>query len=111
MLVLDANWRVELPQAVLALLGDRVWVPREVLLAFVKQMKNLLDRQLLPRQLLTTRESQVLELLFRRLTNKEIACDLKISERTVKFHACNVLNKLGFENRKKLLKTSELESV
>jgi hypothetical protein len=44
MLVLDANWKMELPHAVLALLGDRVWVPREVLLAFVKQMKNLLSR-------------------------------------------------------------------
>ena len=111
MLVLDANWRMELPQAVLALLEDRVWVPREVLFAFVKQMKNLLDRQLSPRQLLTARESQVLELLFRRLTNKEIARDLKISERTAKFHVCNVLNKLSLENRKKLLKTSEPESV
>jgi DNA-binding NarL/FixJ family response regulator len=44
------------------------------------------DPQLLSGQLLTARESQVLELLFRRLTNKEIAGDLKISERTAKFH-------------------------
>jgi DNA-binding NarL/FixJ family response regulator len=103
MLVLDANWKMELLQAVLALLGDRVWLPREVLLAFVKEMKNLLDRQLLSGQLLTARESQVLELLFRRLTNKEIGGALKISERTAKFHVCNVLNKLGLENRKKLI--------
>ena len=111
MLVLDGNWKMELPQAVRALLGDRVWVPREVLLAFVKQMKNLLDRQLLPGQLLTAREGQVLELLFRRLTNKEIAGQLKISERTAKFHVCNALNKLGLDNRKKLLKTSGPLSV
>jgi DNA-binding NarL/FixJ family response regulator len=39
-------------------------------------------------QLLTARKSQVLELLFRRLTNKEIAGDLKISERMAKFHVC-----------------------
>jgi DNA-binding NarL/FixJ family response regulator len=37
---------------------------------------------------LTARESQVLELLFRLLTNKEIAGDLKISERTARLHVC-----------------------
>jgi DNA-binding NarL/FixJ family response regulator len=111
MLVLDANWKTELRQAVLALLGDRVWVPRQVLLTFVKQMKSLLDRQLLHGQLLTARESDVLELLFRRLTNKQIAGDLNISERTAKFHVCNVLNKLGLENRKDLLKTIERNCV
>jgi DNA-binding NarL/FixJ family response regulator len=74
-------------------------------------MKNLLERQLLPGQLLTGRESQVLQLLFRGLTNKEIACDLNISERTAKFHVCNVLNKLGLEGRKNMLKTFGVESV
>ena len=62
---------------------------------FCKADEELLDRQLLPGQLLTTLESQVLELLFRQLTNKQIAVDLRISERTAKFHVCSVLNKLG----------------
>jgi len=48
-------------------------VPSEVLLAFVKQMKTLLDRQLLADQSLTAREGQLLQLLFRHFTNKEIA--------------------------------------
>jgi len=103
MLALDKQWKTELLKAALALLGNRLWVPREVLLAFVKQMRILLDRQLLPEQSLTTREGQVLQLLFRRLTNKEIAYELKISERTAKFHVSNVLNKLGLENRRNLL--------
>lgn len=111
MLVLDDDWKSELLKATFALLGNRLWVPPEVLLSFIKQMKALLDRQLLPGQLLTGRESQVLQLLFRRLTNKEIACGLKISERTAKFHVCNVLNKLGLENRKNLLETFRLESA
>jgi DNA-binding NarL/FixJ family response regulator len=111
MLALDKNWKAELPKAVVALLGNRLWVPPEVLLAFVKQMKRLLDRQLLPGQSLTAREGQVLQLLFRRLTNKEIACELKISERTAKFHVCNVLNKIGLENRKDLLEAFGVESV
>jgi DNA-binding NarL/FixJ family response regulator len=45
----------------------------------------------------------VLQLLFRRLTNKEIAYQLNISERTAKFHVSNVLRKLGIENRRNLL--------
>jgi FixJ family two-component response regulator len=38
-----------------------------------------------------------------RLTNKEIARELEISVRTAKFHVCNLLNKLGLENRRNLL--------
>jgi DNA-binding CsgD family transcriptional regulator len=103
MLVLDKQWKTELAKAAFALLGNRMWVPAEVLLAFVKQVKILLETQLLPEESLTAREGQVLQLLFRRITNKEIAYELKISERTAKFHVSNVLNKLGFENRRDLL--------
>lgn len=103
MVVLDKQWQTELPKAVLAVLDAQPWVPAEVLLSFARQMKVLLDRQLLPGHSLTARESQVLQLLFRRLTNKEMACDLNISERTAKFHVCNVFNKLGLKSRKDLL--------
>ena len=105
MVVLDENWKSALPKAVLALLSNELWIPPEVLLDFVKRMRILLNRQLLPGQSLTARQNHVLQLLFRRLTNKEIACDLKISERTAKFHVCNVFNKLGMENRKNLFET------
>jgi len=100
---LHKQWETELPKAALALLRGRLWVPPEVLLAFVKQMKTLLDRQLLAGQSLTAREGQVLQLLFRHLTNKEIAHQLNISERTARFHVSNVLGKLGLENRRNLL--------
>jgi DNA-binding NarL/FixJ family response regulator len=103
MLVLDEDWKSELPKAIITLLSNRLWVPGEVLLAFVNLMKTVLDRQLLPGQSLTAREGQVLQLLFRSFTNKEIACGLNISERTAKFHVCNVLNKLGLENRRHFL--------
>jgi DNA-binding CsgD family transcriptional regulator len=102
-LELDEKWQTELQKAVVAVLGDRLWVPPEVLLAFAQEMRILLDKQLLPGHSLTARESQVLQLLFRRLTNKEIAGELEISERTAKFHVCNLLNKLGLENRRDLL--------
>ena len=48
---------------------------------------------------LTPRELEVLTLLARGQKNSEIADDLFISERTVKFHVSSILGKLGAGNR------------
>ena len=48
---------------------------------------------------LTPRERAVLENLARGLANKQIAAELGISERTVKFHVSAVFAKLGVGNR------------
>lgn len=101
--ILHQQWKTELPIATMALLRDRLWVPSQVQQKFIVRMKTLLERQLLAGQSLTTREGQVLQLLFRHLTNKEIAHQLNIEERTAKFHVSNLLRKLGIENRKNLL--------
>ncbi len=47
----------------------------------------------------TQRELEVLSLLAHRLTNKEIAAELGISETTVKTHVRNILSKLGVRTR------------
>jgi NarL family two-component system response regulator LiaR len=48
---------------------------------------------------LTRRETEVLRLLARGRSNKEIAVDLSITEKTVKTHVSNVLGKLGVSSR------------
>ncbi len=48
---------------------------------------------------LTPREEEVLQLLAQGLQNKEIARQLVISERTVKFHVSSILAKLDAGNR------------
>lgn len=48
---------------------------------------------------LTTRELEILKLLRQGLTNKEIAYQLRIAERTVRYHVENLLDKLQARNR------------
>ncbi len=48
---------------------------------------------------LSGRERQVLRLVAQGLSNKQIARQLAITERTVKFHMTSIFNKLGAENR------------
>lgn len=52
---------------------------------------------------LTDREKQVLASIITRSTIKEIAAELYISERTVKFHIKNILTKTDTKNQKDLL--------
>ncbi len=65
------------------------------------------------RGILTTREKEVFELLVGGLTTKEIANNLKISEKTVRNHISNVMQKLGVKGRAnaviELLKLNEIE--
>lgn len=51
------------------------------------------------KSILTKREKQVFELLISNKTTKEIATELKISEKTVRNHISNGMQKLGVKGR------------
>ena len=64
-------------------------------------------------KILTNREQEVFELLVKNMTTKEIANKLKISEKTVRNHISNVIQKLGVKGRSQaiieLIKSDELK--
>lgn len=51
------------------------------------------------RGILTKREKEVFESLIKNESTKEIANNLKISEKTVRNHISNVMQKLGVKGR------------
>ncbi|MBQ9071815.1 MAG: response regulator transcription factor [Bacilli bacterium] len=51
------------------------------------------------KSILTKREKQVFEMLIINKTTKEIADSLKISEKTVRNHISNAMQKLGVKGR------------
>lgn len=53
--------------------------------------------------ILSKREYQVAEKVSEGLSNRSIADQLFISERTVKFHCTNIFRKLAVSNRKMLI--------
>ena len=62
--------------------------------------------------ILTKREKEVFNLLITNLTTREIAGKLNISEKTVRNHISNVMQKLGVKGRSQavieLLKLNEI---
>jgi len=64
-------------------------------------------------KLLTLREKEIFNMLLKKLTTKDISVQLNISEKTVRNHISNVIQKLGVKGRTQaileLIKIKELE--
>lgn len=60
---------------------------------------------------LTRREEEVLDGILRSLANKEIASELNLSERTVKFHVSSLLAKFKVRSRMELMREASQQAM
>lgn len=97
--------RTDLSAAFDALLEGSYWVPRVLLSRFVESiLPSSRNRTMVSSSVgLSRREREVLQAVLDNLSNKEIAGQLNISERTAKFHVSNLLAKFGVQRRADLI--------
>ena len=77
-----------------------IWAPRRLLSTLIDQLLGSSDTSLTnPPPHLTDRERQVLGLILLARSNREIARQLGIEERTVKAHVGRLMRKTGSDNR------------
>jgi len=80
-----------------------IWASRRLLSKLIDHLLEVRDVRFTPdTPKLTPREKQVLELILRARSNREIAAQLSIEERTVKAYVGRLMRKAGTDNRVKL---------
>jgi DNA-binding NarL/FixJ family response regulator len=79
--------------------GGSIWAPRRLLSKLIDRLLKVSDSSLTNDPHLTEREHQVLDLILQARSNREIARQLSIEERTVKAHVGRLMRKTGAENR------------
>lgn len=84
--------------------------------ALEKQSQELSERSLLEERKslmdsLTTRQNEVLRRLIGGMLNKQIAFELGISEKTVKFHRGALMKKLGVESLAEVVRLAEQAGI
>jgi DNA-binding NarL/FixJ family response regulator len=105
---LTSELELELPKAVRTVLSGGLWINREVLDEYVTRTNSSMQRMEGIKPRFTTREEQVALFVVRGYSNKQIAGALEISERTVKYHVSNILQKSCAATRKELLQSINL---
>lgn len=100
---LSADLDRELPRAVHSVANGQLWISRDTLSEYVKQNSLLSARLPAEAKRFTAREEQVVKFIIRGFSNKQIGSLLGISERTVKFHVSNILQKSEVHSREGLL--------
>ncbi len=84
----------ELCRAIKAAAAGQVYLSPQIAVRLMREIRNPVRPATL-----TERETAVLQLLAQGASNKEIARDLSLGEKTVKTHVSNILSKLGVQSR------------
>jgi len=85
-------------QAIESVTSGSIWAPRRLLSKLIDRLLSVPESNTSTPNL-TARERQVLELILLARSNREIARQLGIEERTVKAHVGSLMRKTGVENR------------
>ena len=89
-----------------------IWAPRRLLSRLIDRLLRAPAADVAVKALhLTTRERQVLELIMKARSNREIASQLGIEERTAKHYVAILMKKTGADNRIKLMLSSLSRSL
>ena len=90
----------QVEQAIEIVSQGSIWAPRRLLSLFVDRVTRPVARPSAQTAVhFTVREKEVLRLLISARSNREIAKNLGIEERTVKAHVAKLMRKVGVENR------------
>lgn len=89
-------------QAIDVVTSGSIWAPRRLLSRLIDRLLKVPDAGFSGSPQLTLRERQVLELITMARSNREIALELGIEERTVKAYVGRLMRKTGADNRIKL---------
>lgn len=92
-------------RAIEVVTSGSIWAPRKLLSRLIDRLLNVntpAAAMTTAGQQLTAREKQVLELILLARSNREIAAQLGIEERTVKAYVARLMRKTGADNRIKL---------
>lgn len=97
--ILKKDSHNELISAVRAIRDDKIYLSNEINSMLVQGLHGTGETKLL-----TSREREILQLIAKEYTNREIAEELFISERTVETHRKNIFRKTGTNNLVGLIK-------
>jgi DNA-binding NarL/FixJ family response regulator len=98
---ISPDFSQQLSDAINAVAKGQLFASAETLDEFYYGHRRMRSRSATP--CLSFREEQVIDLLAKDFSNRRIGAVLGISERTAKFHVCNLLRKLQVRSRRELV--------
>jgi len=102
----EANWS-QLIEAIRIVNGGDAWMERRIILKILEKCRRDFKNKARGRRRhteprLTEAETEVMKLIITGKTNRAVAEELAINERTVKAHLTKIYKKLGLRNRTEL---------